>query len=137
MKTKPAAPRPAQAPQSVPLWEMNDTPQREAEVLLDDKPEVNSIASTASMYSRHLEVPEREIAFFSDLSPVTRRMANLTPAEEQAFGLEHLIKVDPAKVSLEKIQWTDAAFLATGKVAKSDLAKPTESAEFAETVDSK
>lgn len=114
------------------VWKIDDYPYKEqSDEHLPDRFEVLSIASFT--LPSKLANPDQSICIFSDLSPVSRQLCNLTFEEEQRFlkeskkhenfnhGLIHLLHQNANFQMIDKITWTIARDLSMGFLFKSDF----------------
>lgn len=114
------------------VWKIDDYPFKDPTGdFLEDRFEQLSIAShTLPPKSAN---PNNSICIFSDLSPVSRQICNLTFEEEQRFlkeskkhenfnhGFIHLLHKNPNFPMLDKFNWTVARDLSMGFLFKSDF----------------
>ena len=111
------------------VWKIEDYPFRDrAGLPVADKFEEFSIAD-ASNATRTIK---QDLCIFSDLSPVPRKISNLTFDEEKDFLVEskkylannhgsiHLLKVKATLQMIEKISWNEARNLCMGFLLKLD-----------------
>lgn len=97
---------------------------------VEDRFEINSIASRSSTLSKHTEISDKEISFFAELSPVARFMANMTREEEHDLYYAnnylhkelqvtpHMVQLDVNKLSSDKPLFQDIANIVMGRVPR-------------------
>lgn len=115
------------------IWKIDDFPYRDLhEDPVPDKYELLSLAEFDST-TKSIKSNRREICIFSDLSPITRYMCNMTLSEEETFVQEsskheklmhghiHLLHLDPTLSMLEKLDWKNSIAIALNFSFKYDI----------------
>ena len=112
---------------------------------VEDRFEINSIASKSSTLSKHTEISDKEVSFFADLSPVARFMANMTREEEHDLYYAndylhkelqvtpHMIQVDVNKIASDKPVFQDIANIVMGRVPRKVVLQHVYHVQFEET----
>ena len=115
------------------IWNIPDTPfTKNTSEIVPDKYEVNSIAESNS-FSRTQSFQRKLLDIFSDISPITRYLANITLEEEQKYLKEakkhdnsifsyfHLVHCEKKNLSLERLEWEDMKLICNGLIFKSEI----------------
>jgi predicted metal-dependent hydrolase len=117
------------------IYRLEDTPIKSPDSdPLEGRFEIGSIASKKTPASRHVEDPQREISFLSDISPIARFMANMREDEEQLFyqgvcalpgvdvaGCVHLMEADSDQYFNDRIEFEDALQFVMGRLPRQRL----------------
>lgn len=111
------------------VWKIEDYPVKDRSGLpVADKFEEFSIADA----SNATKTIKQDICIFSDLSPIPRKISNLTFAEEKEFLVEnkkylannhnfiHLLQVKPSLQMIQRFTWNEARDLCMGFLLKLD-----------------
>ena len=115
------------------IWDINDTPYKSFnKEAISDRYEYNSIADV-QLYTEKQVFQQKKINIFTDLSPVTRYLSNITQEDEEQYLKEtknhenhmcsyfQLIHCDIREVNLEKIDWNSARKFSIGLIFKSEI----------------
>ena len=115
------------------IWGIEEYPHKPLhEDVIPDRFEVLSLAEI-SLPSKSVMIQGKGPNIFSDISPISRYMSNMTFAEEETYlkeskkheknihGYIHLLRQELAPSHLDKIDWTMASKICTGCVLKYEV----------------
>lgn len=115
------------------VWKIEDFPLKPMhDDVVPDKFEVLSLAEYNSI-AKNLKTQKKDICIFSDLSPISRYMCNMTVEEEEMFikeskkheklmsGFIHLLHQEPSSPQIEKLDWKSASKFCMGFIFKSEV----------------
>jgi hypothetical protein len=130
LKTEKSPPKEVRSNKSVDIWKLEDYPFKEkSDLPIKDKFEVFSIADKI----QGTQLTKQDLCIFSDMSPVSRQISNLTIDEEKFFlkqnkkyehpnhNFLHLLRKPPKLEMLERTTWKIAKNLSFGHLFKVDL----------------